>query len=512
MGDRRPTPPEPAGAGADRGGDAVGEWTDPTLIDRRDRLMRDPPGIRPGGRGVFRRASIARSSPRPRTSALGDSAVAVTAVSESLASGELEEAEGAGRADRDPPPGHPDRGVRRPELPPQQPRPLLLLQERALRPALGHARRAGGRRDRLGGESRRRGRPPPRHEGCGRERRAPPAPGVRPGQGRRPGPGQGLGPPHLGQARHPLPVEPDRLRRGRHPRAGPDGRPGRAVAPRQAGSGCSASATTRATSPGSRSPSRSCPGSPSAEVRDELVRAFQALGFKYVTLDLEGFRSGSLNARDPAGQPADAGGDGPGLSRVPVASTLSLLLPRTTTDRPMPRATCRCGEPLNIPDDGTERIVCPKCSAKVRVRPKAVGPDKVLADGFIRFSCPCGRRLKVKADADAGPTRQVPRLRAGRPRPLATPPGEARGLRGDTQELSRGGPGVLDEWSQRPARTRPPPARRATGPHLARRRPRPLPPPRSRSRPASASAPVREARPPRRRRSAASVGCRVPKR
>jgi uncharacterized protein len=28
---------------------------------------------------------------------------------------------------------------------------------------------------------------------------------------------------------------------------------------------------------------------------DELARRFRALGFKYVTLDLEGFRSGSMN-------------------------------------------------------------------------------------------------------------------------------------------------------------------------------------------------------------------------
>ncbi len=35
------------------------------------------------------------------------------------------------------------------------------------------------------------------------------------------------------------------------------------------------------------------------DVRGELVRAFRALGFKYVTLDLEGFRSGSLNALIP---------------------------------------------------------------------------------------------------------------------------------------------------------------------------------------------------------------------
>jgi uncharacterized protein len=35
------------------------------------------------------------------------------------------------------------------------------------------------------------------------------------------------------------------------------------------------------------------------EVRGDLVRAFRALGFKYVALDLEGFRSGSLNAVIP---------------------------------------------------------------------------------------------------------------------------------------------------------------------------------------------------------------------
>ena len=32
----------------------------------------------------------------------------------------------------------------------------------------------------------------------------------------------------------------------------------------------------------------------------EFTRIFKALGFKYVTLDLEGFRSGSMNALLPA--------------------------------------------------------------------------------------------------------------------------------------------------------------------------------------------------------------------
>ncbi len=30
-------------------------------------------------------------------------------------------------------------------------------------------------------------------------------------------------------------------------------------------------------------------------LRGELIAAFRALGFKFVTLDLEGFRSGSFN-------------------------------------------------------------------------------------------------------------------------------------------------------------------------------------------------------------------------
>jgi pyridinium-3,5-biscarboxylic acid mononucleotide sulfurtransferase len=36
------------------------------------------------------------------------------------------------------------------------------------------------------------------------------------------------------------------------------------------------------------------------DIRGELVTAFRALGFKFVTLDLEGFRSGSLNSVVPA--------------------------------------------------------------------------------------------------------------------------------------------------------------------------------------------------------------------
>ena len=35
------------------------------------------------------------------------------------------------------------------------------------------------------------------------------------------------------------------------------------------------------------------------ELRGELIATFRALGFKFITLDLEGFRSGSMNSVIP---------------------------------------------------------------------------------------------------------------------------------------------------------------------------------------------------------------------
>jgi uncharacterized protein len=39
-----------------------------------------------------------------------------------------------------------------------------------------------------------------------------------------------------------------------------------------------------------------------AGVREKLVEGLKRLGYRYVTLDLEGFRSGSLNPGNPSGQ------------------------------------------------------------------------------------------------------------------------------------------------------------------------------------------------------------------
>ena len=66
----------------------------------------------------------------------------------------------------------------------------------------------------------------------------------------------------------------------------------------------------------------------------------------------------------------------------------------------MARAVCRCGQPLEVPPGEVTHLTCPACSAKVRIvrKPKAgsEGPKPGSSgDGFVRFPCPCGRKLKV---------------------------------------------------------------------------------------------------------------------
>ncbi len=114
----------------------------------------------------------------------------------------------------------------------------------------------------------------------------------------------------------------------------------------------------------------------------------------------------------------------------------------------MPRATCRCGHALNIPGDGSERVVCPNCGAKVRVRLKpGVGTDTVLDGGYLRFNCPCGRRLKVSADASPRPSHgKCPDCGRVVPVPETS---QASDPEATTQELSPADRAVLDEWSQR---------------------------------------------------------------
>ena len=190
------------------------EWTesDPTLNAHRDRLLETLRG--------YGRVAVAFSGGVDSTvvaqaayDALGDRAIAVTAVSDSLASGELEEAEALARQI-----GIRHRVIRTEEfadpnyLRNQTDRCYFCKSELYGRLS-GMLEQAGGRRDRLRRQHGRHGRPPPGHACRRRERRAAPAPGMRARQGGRPGPGPGLGPAHLGQAGDPVPLQPDRLRR-----------------------------------------------------------------------------------------------------------------------------------------------------------------------------------------------------------------------------------------------------------------------------------------------------------
>ena len=49
------------------------------------------------------------------------------------------------------------------------------------------------------------------------------------------------------------------------------------------------------TSPGLKQPPRDLARLADDQLRTELTAEFRRLGFKFITLDLEGFRSGSLN-------------------------------------------------------------------------------------------------------------------------------------------------------------------------------------------------------------------------
>ncbi len=118
----------------------------------------------------------------------------------------------------------------------------------------------------------------------------------------------------------------------------------------------------------------------------------------------------------------------------------------------MARANCRCGQPLNVPENGSERVVCPSCGAKVRIRkPKPTPTPPQSDDGYIRFFCPCGRRLKVSAEdpppsgkcPDCGTIVPVPQQAPGDPASL--PPGHPET---PTAELNPSDLATLERWSR----------------------------------------------------------------
>jgi DNA-directed RNA polymerase subunit RPC12/RpoP len=141
----------------------------------------------------------------------------------------------------------------------------------------------------------------------------------------------------------------------------------------------------------------------------------------------------------------------------------------------MPRATCRCGQVLSFPVNGPDRVICPKCSSRIRVRRD---PPKVGAgDGFVRFSCSCGRRLKVRAEStSAGSAQQSGKCPdCGRivPVPAVTSSSSAmlkvKSLDPETptEEMSAQDLLTLDRWTARHASPRRSPASPANGENQA---------------------------------------------
>lgn len=130
----------------------------------------------------------------------------------------------------------------------------------------------------------------------------------------------------------------------------------------------------------------------------------------------------------------------------------------------MPRATCRCGHDLPIPADPTERVVCGNCGARVRIRTKRAPSDLAAGDGFIRFFCPCGRRLKVDGAAppphgkcpDCGVIVPVPATSLA----TARPPGHPEA---PTEEMATSDRDAIERWAAehkkaKAAKLPPPPA------------------------------------------------------
>ena len=120
----------------------------------------------------------------------------------------------------------------------------------------------------------------------------------------------------------------------------------------------------------------------------------------------------------------------------------------------MPRATCRCGQLLSVPVNGPSRVVCPKCSAKIRVRRESPGPEE--GDGFLRFPCECGRRLKVRHETmGASPqTVKCPDCFRIVPVPVSSSSGgdlklKSQGPESPTEELDANDLATLDRWTER---------------------------------------------------------------
>jgi hypothetical protein len=139
----------------------------------------------------------------------------------------------------------------------------------------------------------------------------------------------------------------------------------------------------------------------------------------------------------------------------------------------MPRVTCRCGEKLKVAPGGAEHMECPHCGARIRLRRQVPEKNDATGDGFIRFLCPCGRRLKVPAEdrpkagkcPDCGRVVPVPTSAIGT---LNSSKGQKPGgndLERRTEDLDAAELAELEKWSARHlANSRQPAGKLSTGP------------------------------------------------
>jgi ribosomal protein L32 len=131
----------------------------------------------------------------------------------------------------------------------------------------------------------------------------------------------------------------------------------------------------------------------------------------------------------------------------------------------MARVTCRCGETFKVKSTDPDRIVCSRCGAKIRVRrdPTAAPGLPGAGDGYIRFNCPCGRRLKVQAQdrpeagkcPDCGRVVPVPDSAWEQEQVGASPQGPGDSLRpgrspnARTEDLDAADLARLEAWASR---------------------------------------------------------------
>ena len=122
----------------------------------------------------------------------------------------------------------------------------------------------------------------------------------------------------------------------------------------------------------------------------------------------------------------------------------------------MPRATCRCGQALEMPPEGVDHITCPRCAAKVRIIRKARNGDagassSASGDGFLRIPLPLRSTPEGQRDRSAGDTASAPTATGSCPVPANATSAATSGSNNEspTEELATADVAMLEAWSRR---------------------------------------------------------------